>query len=75
MFYRKYAFSDGKKACRAARLADGAQRHTSLCEVIRSERSSEYCCYDMRYESDSSCMFQYIHSHPVQAGERVLVSA
>ena len=28
----------------------------------------------MRYESDSSCMFQYTHSHPVQAGERVLSS-
>ena len=75
MFYRKYAFgTDGKKL---AEQLDWLTAHSGtlpLCEVIRSERSSEYCCYDMRYESDSSCMFQYIHSHPVQAGERVLSS-
>ena len=61
MFYRKYAFgADGKKL---AGQLDWLTAHSGtlpLCEVIRSERSSEYCCCDIA-TSDSSCMFQYIH--------------
>ncbi|MGN0982531.1 MAG: lysylphosphatidylglycerol synthase transmembrane domain-containing protein [Candidatus Limivicinus sp.] len=75
MFYRKYAFgADGNKL---AQQLDWLVQHSGklpLCEIIRSVQDSDYCCYDMRYRGDASGMFQYIHSHPIQDGKRVLLS-
>ena len=75
MFYRKYAFgTDGKKLAEQLEWLLQHNGKLPLCEIIRSVQDSEYCCYDMHYRSDTSGMFQYIHSHPIQAGERVLLS-
>ena len=75
MFYRKYAF--GADGAKLALQLDWLMAHSEalpLCDILRSVHDSDYCCYDMRYESDAIGMFQYIHSHPLADGERVLLS-
>ena len=73
MFYRKYAFgADGEKLAEQLNWLRAHAGRLPLCEILHSESCADYCCYDMRYSSEAVGLFQYLHSHPAAAGERVL---
>ncbi len=75
VFYRKYAFGeDGDKLADQLIWLKAHSGALPLCEIIRDEHNSDYCCYDMRYRSDAVGMFQFIHSHPICASRDVLLS-
>ncbi len=75
MFYRKYAFgADGAKLAEQVRWLRAHEGDLPLCEILRDETAPDYCCYDMRYASEAVGMFQFVHSHPAAAGERVLLA-
>ena len=75
MFYRKYAFgADGAKLAEHVRWLRAHEGDLPLCEILRDETTPDYCCYDMRYASEAVGMFQFVHSHPAAAGERVLLA-
>ena len=75
MFYRKYAFgADGAKLAEQVRWLCSHEGDLPLCEILRDETTPDYCCYDMRYASEAVGMFQFVHSHPAAAGERVLLA-
>ena len=75
MFYRKYAFgADGAKLAEQVRWLRAHEGDLPLCEILRDETTPDYCCYDMRYASEAVGMFQFVHSHPAAAGERVLLA-
>ena len=75
MFYRKYAFgADGAKLAEQVRWLRAHGDSLPLCEILRDETTPDYCCYDMRYASEAVGMFQFVHSHPAAAGERVLLA-
>lgn len=74
-FYRKYAFgSDGKKLLEQLQWLEEQKDHLPLCNIIHSEYSEQYCCYDMEYQSNAIGMFRYLHSNPVKNSERILAS-
>lgn len=74
IFYRKYAFgADGEKLAEQLRWLRAHEGQLPLCEILREFVTADYCCYDMRYASESVGMFQFVHSHPVVAGEKVLL--
>lgn len=74
-FYRKYAFgSDGKKLLEQLQWLKEQKEHLSLCNIIHSEYSEQYCCYDMEYQSNAISMFRYLHSNPVKDSEKILSS-
>ena len=75
MFYRKYASgADGAKLAEQVRWLRAHEGDLPLCEILRDETTPDYCCYDMRYASEAVGMFQFVHSHPAAAGERVLLA-
>ena len=75
IFYRKYAFgADGAKLAEQVRWLRAHEGDLPLCEILRDETTPDYCCYDMRYASEAVGMFQFVHSHPAAAGERVLLA-
>lgn len=75
IFYRKYAFGrDGEKLADQLRWLQAHSGQIPLCEIIGSEVTSEYCCYDMRYHSEAVGMFPFVHSHPIAAAASVLLS-
>ena len=75
IFYRKYAFgADGEKLAEQLRWLRAHEGALPLCEILREDLTADYCCYDMRYASEAVGMFQYVHSHPAAAGERVLLA-
>ena len=75
IFYRKYAFgADGAKLAEQVRWLRAHGDGLPLCEILRDETTPDYCCYDMRYASEAVGMFQFVHSHPAAAGERVLLA-
>ena len=74
LFYRKYAFgADGEKLAEQLRWLRAHEGRLPLCEILRDDSSPDYCCYDMRYSSEAVGFFPFLHSHPVAAGERVLL--
>lgn len=65
-FFRKYAFGDDGDKLYAQ--VEWIQRFTDILplpEVIASEKSEEYCYYDMPYDGRTMGMFQFAHSMPV----------
>lgn len=75
IFYRKYAFGeDGDKLADQLIWLKAHSGSLPLCEIIRDEHNSDYCCYDMRYRSEAVGMFQFIHSHPIAASRDILLS-
>ena len=75
IFYRKYAFgADGDKLADQLKWLKDHRDDLPICEILRDEHNSDYCCYDMRYMSEAVGMFQFIHSHPISASRAVLMS-
>jgi len=64
-FFRKYAIgSEGGKLYHQVEWLLCYKDIIPLCEIIRYEKNSEFCYYDMVYESSAMCMFEYAHSMP-----------
>ena len=64
-FFRKYAIgSEGDKLYQQIEWLLKYKDILPLCKIIRYEKDSEYCYYDMVYENNAVGMFQYIHSMP-----------
>ena len=75
IFFRKYAFDrDGEKLAEQLQWLRAHETKLPLCEIIGSNSTREYCCYDMRYYSEAVGMFQYVHSHPIEAARSILLS-
>lgn len=74
-FYRKYAFgSDGQKLLEQLKWLESQRSILPLCNIIHSEFSDKYCCYDMEYSSNAIGMFRYIHSNPLSNSQIILSS-
>lgn len=75
IFFRKYAFDrDGEKLAEQLAWLRAHEDRLPLCEIIGSETTREYCCYDMRYHSEAVGMFQFVHSHPIDTARGILLS-
>ena len=67
MFYRKYAFEDIEKLYEQLEwIVENKKRKLPLPEIIRKEKTSNYCYYDMLYRPSSIPLFEYIHSMPFE---------
>ena len=67
MFYRKYAFEDIEKLYEQLEwIVENKKRKLPLPEIIRKEKTSNYCYYDMLYKPSSIPLFEYIHSMPFE---------
>ena len=74
-FYRKYAFgADGKKLLEQLQWLEEQKDYLPLCNIIHSEYSEQYCCYDMEYSSNAIGMFRYLHSNPLANSQHILSS-
>lgn len=64
-FFRKYAFEGGSdKLYRQIEWIRRFKDILPLPEIIRCDRQSGYCFYDMPYKSNSIGLFEYSHSMP-----------
>ena len=67
IFYRKYTFEDVDKLYEQLKwIIENKKRKLPLPEVIRKEKTSNYCYYDMLYRPSSIPLFEYIHSMPFE---------
>lgn len=74
IFFRKYAFgADGDKLAEQLQWLRRNEDRLPLCGILRGEHNSDYCSYDMVYNSDSSGMFPFIHSHPISTSREILL--
>ena len=67
IFYRKYSFEDIEKLYEQVEwIIENKKRKLPLPEIIRKEKTSNYCYYDMLYKPSSIPLFEYIHSMPFE---------
>lgn len=67
IFYRKYTFEDIDKLYEQLKwIIENKKRKLPLPEIIRKEKTSNYCYYDMLYRPSSIPLFEYIHSMPFE---------
>ena len=67
IFYRKYTFEDIEKLYEQLEwIMENKKRKLPLPEIIRKEKTSNYCYYDMLYKPSSIPLFEYIHSMPFE---------
>jgi len=67
IFYRKYSFEDIEKLYEQVEwIIENKKRKLPLPEIIRKEKTSNYCYYDMLYRPSSIPLFEYIHSMPFE---------
>ena len=67
IFYRKYTFEDVDKLYEQLKwIIENKKRKLPLPEIIRKEKTSNYCYYDMLYRPSSIPLFEYIHSMPFE---------
>ncbi|MBR6329426.1 MAG: flippase-like domain-containing protein [Lachnospiraceae bacterium] len=72
-FYRKYAF--GQDAQKLSDQTEWISSHSGVIPlpgIVRCEKDSLYCYYDMPYENGTSGFFEYIHSMPFENSRRIL---
>lgn len=64
-FFRKYAFeSDSDKLFQQIKWLQRYKDLIPLPEIIRYDKQSSYCFYDMPYHNNSVGLFEYSHSMP-----------
>ena len=64
-FFRKYAFgSDGEKLYEQILWLKKFREVLPLPEILKDEKTSDFCYYDMRAVSTSVGLFEYAHSMP-----------
>lgn len=67
IFYRKYSFEDIEKLYEQVEwIVENKKRKLPLPEIIRKEKTNNYCYYDMLYKPSSIPLFEYIHSTPFE---------
>ena len=67
IFYRKYSFEDIEKLYEQVEwIVENKKRKLPLPEIIRKEKTNNYCYYDMLYKPSSILLFEYIHSTPFE---------
>ena len=67
IFYRKYSFEDTEKLYEQVEwIIENKKRKLPLPEIIRKEKTNNYCYYDMLYKPTSIPLFEYIHSMPFE---------
>ena len=67
IFYRKYSFEDIEKLYEQVEwIIENKKRKLPLPEIIRKEKTNNYCYYDMLYKPTSIPLFEYIHSMPFE---------
>lgn len=67
IFYRKYTFEDIDKLYEQLKwIIENKKRKLPLPEIIRKEKTGNYCYYDMLYRPSSIPLFEYIHSMPFE---------
>ena len=67
MFYRKYSFEDIEKLYEQVEwIIENKKKKLPLPEIIRREKTNNYCYYDMLYKPTSIPLFEYIHSMPFE---------
>ena len=67
IFYRKYSFEDTEKLYEQVEwIIENKKRKLPLPEIIRKEKTNNYCYYDMLYKPSSIPLFEYIHSTPFE---------
>lgn len=63
IFYRKYSFEDTEKLYEQVEwIIENKKKKLPLPEIIRREKTNNYCYYDMLYKPTSIPLFEYIHS-------------
>ena len=67
IFYRKYSFEDTEKLYEQVEwIIENKKKKLPLPEIIRREKTNNYCYYDMLYKPSSIPLFEYIHSTPFE---------
>lgn len=67
IFYRKYSFEDTEKLYEQVEwIIENKKKKLPLPEIIRREKTNNYCYYDMLYKPTSIPLFEYIHSTPFE---------
>ena len=67
IFYRKYSFEDTEKLYEQVEwIIENKKKKLPLPEIIRKEKTNNYCYYDMLYKPTSIPLFEYIHSTPFE---------
>ena len=67
IFYRKYSFEDIEKLYEQVEwIIENKKKKLPLPEIIRKEKTNNYCYYDMLYKPTSIPLFEYIHSTPFE---------
>ena len=67
IFYRKYSFEDTEKLYEQVEwIIENKKKKLPLPEIIRKEKTNNYCYYDMLYKPSSIPLFEYIHSMPFE---------
>lgn len=67
IFYRKYSFEDTEKLYEQVEwIIENKKKKLPLPEIIRKEKTNNYCYYDMLYKLTSIPLFEYIHSTPFE---------
>ena len=76
MFYRKYAFEDREKLYdQIVWIEINKERKLPLPEIIRKEKTENYCYYDMPYNPNAMVLFEYAHSMPFENGWDIMKKA
>ncbi len=72
-FFRKYAFGDdGGKLYEQILWIRENRDMLPLPEIIRQGKNEIYCYYDMPYTSNSTGLFEYVHSMPLEKSWRMI---
>ncbi len=75
-FFRKYAFGeDGEKLYQQIKWIKDNKDKIVLPEIISSEKTEQYCYYDMPYEASAVGLFEYTHSMPIEKSWHIIESA
>lgn len=72
-FFRKYAFADGgEKLYEQIEWLQRFQTVIPLARIINYEKESDFCYYDMAYDSRAVSLFNYAHSMPKENAWRII---
>ena len=76
MFYRKYAFEDREKLYEQILWIElNKKRGLPLPNIIKKEKTENYCYYDMPYNTNAVVLFEYAHSTPFEKGWNIMRKA
>jgi hypothetical protein len=72
-FFRKYAFGeDGEKLNEQIQWIEENREKLALPNILRKEKTEQYCYYDMPYVSNAVGLFEYAHSMPVEKSWKMI---